>query len=238
MANKTVEDYKRDIQQKVVEAGVKGIGKGKLQISSSKKRSEAFSALIAENKIRNLGSAKYSCYVTPDHYKPVELACEKIQSLITDRPLKTWSKSSLGENIKAPKVVKDSIGEAVEGLVKENVLLLLDGKPKKYLSVELIRQRIGDAPAAAPNDRERLFRAYHELKDETRSANVEIYALRERTGFMQEQVQDLIKELGSEGKAVLGQGDYSLASEAVRSGAILRFGTPYLYVRMDEQGVE
>ncbi len=78
---------------------------------------------------------------------------------------------------------------------------------------------------------ERIMTAYRELVEETGYKNVVISALQERSDIEMEALKEYLRSASADGRAVLGFGDISLASDDVKRGAIDIEGKAHLMVR-------
>lgn len=128
--------------------------------------------------------------------------------------------------------------EALALLIEQRSLLeLRRGSSSFFVESEGVRQALPAAGAPgveAPElfRKEKVIAAYHELERETRFPDVAISALRARAEADAGELKRWILEERQRGRAVLSYGDWSLADEEKRSGAILAGGERFLLVRL------
>ncbi len=251
MPLETVETLKEKLLSKLRSAGSGGLAKGKLGIRGAGGNcAQALSALIAERKIANLGTATRTCYVLIEHFNPLERACARIEKnardalatrggaieLLTQRDLE---KGCQGE-------VRKSAGEALDRLVKQGRLLRFRrGRTLYYVHADTHAGAAHPeavaavslpppAPVPAAFDRQAVAAAYRRLRQRLGYGNVEIAELRREAGCTLDALKEFLIEESRAGRAVLSLGDASVSNEESRAAAVELFGKPHLLVRLDE----
>jgi len=127
----TLESHKKDILNKLQEAGAKGLGKTKMGVSASK--NEAIEALEKEQKIGNLGTAKKSRYVLQEFNTPLELACEIIEKKAMSAGTALFSRTKLVRHNDFPAgKVRANRNKAFDKLVEEKRLSEIKRKSLTY----------------------------------------------------------------------------------------------------------
>lgn len=225
---------KAEILEKLRRAGDKGLPKSKLPLTSGV-RKQAFEELVKAREIANLGSPARTCLVLIEHFRPLEIACDLILEKFPQRALTLRSRSKLGEGIKG--AIGGKVDEAVDWLVKDGKLLKVKhGVATYYLSVEAVLAELPYAwvkePAEESADLEtRVMAAYGKVKQRIGFSDVEIFDLQQESGIPMDRLKAFLMDKSREGRAVLSQGDWSLSSDKVRSGAIELHGLAHLMVR-------
>ncbi|MFH1138855.1 MAG: hypothetical protein V1816_22485 [Pseudomonadota bacterium] len=239
MPDLNLEAAEKDILHRLAQAGPKGLNKKQLELSP-KARKAAFEKLLAAGRMVNQGSKTKPRYVTPEFFRPPrEIARDLILAKAKPGTLKGFTRKQLVDKIAvSPKRIAD---EAVERLVKERMLLAVKcGRSVYYLHAAVVppflpeAEKAGPAPAEdkAPADiSDQVLRAYQALKDRDGYSDVEIYHLQQAAGVPMDELKAFILMMGRRGLAVPSQGDWSLSSEEVRTGAIELHGRPNLMVR-------
>ncbi|MEJ2731092.1 MAG: hypothetical protein P8185_21735 [Deltaproteobacteria bacterium] len=247
MAAKSIEKHKTNIIAKLSEAGPKGLPKSKLGVKDLKSPSgRALKALITDRRLANLGTRTKTRFVLMEHFKPLELACEQIEKNAKGtKPgradqiqlliRKDLEKGCEGE-------VRKKVDEAIDWLVKEQKLLrALRGRTFYYISADRMRALFmeqAELPITEPEpleeepalDKSTVFAAYLRVRGRLGYSNVEISELRKELGVPMDRLKSFLVEQSRLGNAVLSLGDWSVSSEAVRSGAIELYGRPHLLV--------
>ncbi|MEJ2166086.1 MAG: hypothetical protein P8X90_11185 [Desulfobacterales bacterium] len=243
MALKSLEEYKANIVAKLGEAGPAGLTKSKLGVKDAKSTSgRALKELVADRRLANLGSRTRTRYVLIEHFKPLELACEKIEKnakraapgRLGELPL--LIRSDLQKGCEGE--VRKKVDEAVDWLVKEQKLLRTRrGRTCYYLSAEGVRALLAEQadlcepPQAKPAlDKSTVFTAYLRVRNRLGYSNVEISALQKELDVPMDHLKAFLLEQSRLGNVVLSLGDWSVSSEAVRAGAIELYGRPHLLV--------
>lgn len=255
MATLNVADLKQNILFKLEQAGAGGLTKSGLGVKGPQTPSgRALKELEQARRIGNLGSRTRTRFVLIDHFKPLELACKKIEAnagsakVVKAGVFELMTRSELEKGCQG--ALKKKVGEAVDWLVKERRLIRFRrGRLIYYLHVEhlsdLIPQESVAAPSAAeaarpqiPPDeapevlrREQVLDAYDRVKHRIGYSNVPIYELQMELGVPFRLLKAYILEESRRGSAVLSVGDWSLSSEEIRSGVIEIGGYRYLLVR-------
>ncbi len=248
MAARDLESHKKKILQELTEAGPSGLNKSKLGVKDSRSAGgRALKELEKDRQVANLGSVKKTCYVLSEHFKPLEIARDRIEatarSLQSPKPdmvallsRKDLEKGCLGE-------VGKKVDEALAWLVQENALLKMTrGRTVYFVHAESLTHLVQPAALAsrdAPQEvqptaalsRGLVMEAYQQVRQRLGYSNIPIYELQQESRIPLDQVKTLIMEESRRGNAVLSLGDWSLSSEAVRSAAIEIRGDRYLLVR-------
>lgn len=185
--------------------------------------------LLRSGEIGNLGARNRPRYVLREHYRPLELAYERIVDLTRVTPPKLLSKTQLKKSLKQP--LLGHADEALALLVKERRLLQLRwGNTLLYLA----------APTAAPQPDgsadqvswARISVAYRQTVEEFGYADVLIHEVHVRLGGALETLLNALKAGISQGKVITSVGDWSLSSEQERAAALYVNGRPHLRVRL------
>jgi hypothetical protein len=252
MAQESVESKKEVILGKLKEVGASGLTKGGLGIKGGKGAAAmALKALEEEREVANLGTPKKTRYVLMEFYKPLEIACDQVESnAIRSKPtrpeiLELLSRRDLGKGCEGE--VRKKVDEAIDWLVKEGRLLRFRrGRASYCVHAELVETLLseGEAPRTerpgtpiTPRfpGRQEVLDAFRRVKERLGYSNVEIYALQKELGAPMDQLKAFLLEESRRGTAVLSLGDWSLSSEETRSGAIELFGKPHLLVRLRDE---
>jgi hypothetical protein len=252
MAKQSLESKKEEILGKLKENGASGLTKGGLGIKDAKGvGGRALRALERERRVANLGTAKKTRYVLMEFYKPLELACDRIESnarsVEPSRPgiLALLSRKDLEKGCEGE--VRKKVSEAMDWLVKERKLLRFRrGTVSYYVHVKVVKDTFGEEEASRVEAREtpvaaqnfghtEVLNGYRRVKERLGYSNVEIYELHKELGVPMEQMKAFLIEENRRGTAVLSLGDWSLSSEEIRSGAIELFGKPHLLVRFRDE---
>ncbi len=235
------ETFKQGVLDTLRKAGSAGVTKGKLGIAQSKAKRAAFKELEEEGTIVNLGSAARALYVLKEFDKPLEMACDRVEALAATRALRLFSRSGMvtDSGKGCPTRVKKELGRAVEWLAGEQKLLKFKyGRTFLYVHASAV-----PVPQVTPEkqtdggvDQDTVLHAYRQISRQIGFSDVEIYRIQQAVGADMEALKDFIRGEARKGRAVLSLGDWSLSSEAVRSGAIESRGRQYLLVRFKQGG--
>ena len=247
MVVKSLEEHKTNIITKLSKAGPIGLSKSKLGVKDAKSPSgRALKELLTDRRLANLGTRSRTRYVLMEHFKPLELACEQIEKNAKGtKPgragqiqlliRKDLEKGCEGE-------VRKKVDEAIDWLVKEQKLLRAQrGRTFYYLSADRVRALFmeqAELPISEPEpleeefalDKGTVFAAYLRVRGRLGYSNIEISELRKELGVPMDRLKSFLVEQSRLGNAVLSLGDWSVSSEAVRSGAIELYGRPHLLV--------
>lgn len=258
MRGETVESQKERMLAQLREAGAAGLTKAGLGVKDAKgKAAQALRALLNERRAANLGGPRRTCYVSMEHFNPLERACTQVEKNALSKMsapehalelliIKELEKGCEGE-------VRKRINEAIDWLVKEKRLVKLRrGRSVYFVPAERLRgfvtltptaprdaaepqSRPAPGPAADELDRQRVVAAYQRLRSRLGYSNVEISELQRELHIPMGELKRFLMEESSQGHAVLSLGDWSVSSEEIRSGAIQLFGKPHLLVRFDTE---
>jgi hypothetical protein len=245
MAKQSLEFKKHAILRKMKEAGASGASKGGLGIRDTKSvGAKALKALEEEREIANLGTLKKPRYVLIEFYKPLELACDQIESRAkqtrSSRPevLDLLLRTDLEKGCAGR--VRHKVDEAIDWLVKQRKLLRFRrGRMTYYVHATHVKDLVREEEGPLPQEvlvRSQVLDAYKRAKERLGYSNVEIYELQKELGVPMDRVKTFLLEENRRGNAVLSLGDWSLSSEEVRSGAIELFGKPHLLARFRDEG--
>jgi len=248
MAKESLEFKKKEILTKLEKAGPPGLTKGGLGIKAAKSPgARALKALEEEREIANLGTANKTRYVLIEFYRPLELACDRIEGNAkaagSSRPgiLELLSQKELEKGCEGE--IRKKVDEAIDWLVKDRKLLKLRrGRLSYYVHANPVKEALGEEEPSRIEKKEppvlrgvlgrpEVLNAYRRVKDRLGYSNVEIYELQKELGAPMDQVKTFLLEENRRGNAVLSLGDWSLSSEETRSGAIELLGRPHLLVR-------
>jgi hypothetical protein len=253
MAKESLESKKEVILGKLKEVGASGLTKGGLGIKDAKSvGARALRALEEEREVANLGTPKKTRYVLMEFYKPLEIACDQVESNARESKasrsevLELLSRKDLEKGCEGE--IRKKVDEAIEWLVKEGKLLRFRrGRNTYCVHTELVKARLLDEEAPPIETREtpqiprqgpgrqEVLDAYRRVKERLGYSNVEIYELQKELGAPMDHMKAFLLEENRQGNAVLSLGDWSLSSEDTRSGAIDLFGKPHLLVRFRDE---
>lgn len=230
MTREEIEKTKQEILQKFREVGEVGLNKSSLNLKSPVKK-EAFNEILKNRQIANIGGKK-AVYVLKEFYRPLEIASEIIEK-ISFGQMKLFSRSFFEKQCPTGKI-RNEANRAIELLVKEKKLLKFRYR-NYYLYIHVSALSSVDIPTAPDepieSKRPKIISAYEKLKRNTGFSNVEIYKLHQESGVPLDALKQFILDECRRGTAVLTTGDWSLSSEATRSGCIELDGIRYLLVR-------
>lgn len=239
---------KSNLLAKLRQAGEKGLAKSLLQIKKGTIYEQAFNELLKERQIANLGTSKRPQIVLAEHFRPLEMACERIVAKFPDRDVVLLSKAQLEEGLKG--AVLKQVGAAIDWLVKEGKLLRAKrGALSLLMSTVAVKHHLPETrilepiqlplPATVPAQppqpstdvESRIMAAYQVVKQRERFSDVEIYSLQQESGVTMPELKAFLLHMSRAGRAVLSLGDWSLSSEEIRSGAVEIHGRQNLMVR-------
>jgi hypothetical protein len=248
MAQQDLEAKKTAILEKLEKAGPVGLTKGGLGVRGAKSPgARALKALEEERRVANLGTAKKTCFVLSEFYRPLEMACDRIEGnaktagSLRSGILELLSQKELGKGCEGE--IRKKAGEALDWLVKDRKLLKLRrGRLNYYVHANPVKEALGEGEPSRIEKKEppvswgvlgrpEALDAYRRVKDRLGYSNVEICELQKELGAPMDQVKTFLLEENQRGNAVLSLGDWSLSSEETRSGAIELLGRPHLLVR-------
>lgn len=254
MAEQSLESRKGEILGKLKAAGASGLGKGGLGIKAGRSpAARALKALEQDRKVANLGTPKRTRYVLAEFYRPLELACGRIEANAKKAGssrsgiVELLSRRDLEQGCEGQ--IRKKVDEAIDLLVKEQRLFRFRRRRSIFfVHAERFRGAAPGLPAAAPAgavtdappllaglDRGEILAAYRRLARRLGYSNVEISALRREAGCSMDGLRHFLIEESRQGRAVLSLGDWSVSSEEIRAGAIELFGKPHLLVRLDAE---
>jgi hypothetical protein len=252
MTQQRLESKGEEILGKLRKAGASGLTKGGLGIKDAKSiGSRSLRALERQRLVANLGTPRKTRYVLHEFYKPLELACDRIESNAkkagSSRPgiLTLLSRKDLEKGCEGE--IRKKIGEAMDWLVKERkILRFRRGAVNYYVHLKHVKDIFGEKetswiettePPVAPQvfGRTEVLNVYRRVKERLGYSNVEIYELQQALGVTMDQMKAFLLEENRRGTAVLSLGDWSLSSEEIRSGAIELFGKPHLLVKFRDE---
>lgn len=230
-------------------AGAAGLAKGKLLERLGSRGERALKELLAAGRVANLGTRTRPCFVLPEHYQPVERACEGIEKkalspkAAPEGPVALFTRDELTRGLTGEP--KKRAPEALARLFDAGRLLRFRRGRLVYLVHREHLQRFfpqeglpaaSRAPAPSPPvvvDREAVLSAYRRLREKSGFSHVKIAALAREAGCPLAPLKEFIVSEGRAGRAVLGLGDWSLSDEETRAGAIELFGRPHLLVSFE-----
>ncbi|MDM8526191.1 hypothetical protein QUF80_22675 [Desulfococcaceae bacterium HSG8] len=237
--NPPVESYKEDILKKLREAGAKGLNKTGLKINS-KIKEKALAELEKERKIANLETAKGKyLYVLKEFDNPLEMAYDRVEEKVISYKTTLHPKTRIVKDCekRCPERVKKELKSAIDWLVGENKLLELKHRGHSvFIHVSSVQSLL---PSDQPEEksefsRDQVLEAYNKVTQRIGFSNVEIYDLQQELGVPMDELKAFLLEESRQGRAVLSFGDWPLASEETRSGAIYLNNKPNLLVRFKE----
>ena len=217
-------------------------------------RREALDALVAGGVVGRLGAAKAARYFLAEHLPTAATVGARLLALgaygpgALDTPPVLWKEAELRRELPAHE--RPLLGPALDHLqAGRQVVPLRHGRSAFVAFAGRLRvgleEAAADAPAPAPGpaappgeategaDDAALFEAYRRLVRESGGfPDVKIAHLRRAAGDAALPVR--LATLWREGRATLSLGDWSLADEAARAGAVELDGEKYLLVRLDD----
>lgn len=241
--------HKKKILKQLEKAGPRGLTKSKLGIKGSKsEKKQALKALEKKRRIGNLGTGRKTRYVLAKHYKPIEIAYERVDQNAKASGIKGTEALPLlvQKDLEkdCPGQVRRKVGAAIDRLIKERKLMKLKrGRDLFFLHTDLVREVLAEQaeipafeiePDSHSINRGDVFTAYLRVRNCFGSSNVEIYELQQKLGVPMAQLKNFLLEESRQGRVVLSRGDWSVSSEAVRSGAVELDGQPHLLVEFKE----
>jgi len=252
MAPESLETRKEVILGKLKEVGASGLTKRGLGIKDAKSSgARALKALEEEREVANLGTPRRARYVLMEFYKPLEIACDQVESNAKEskssRPgiLELLSRKDLEKGCEGE--IRKKVDEAADWLVKEGKLLRFRrGRNTYSVHAENVKTlllpeqapRIDRTETPGPSQvpgRPKVLDAYRRVKERLGYSNVEIYEIQKDLGVPMDQLKAFLIDENRRGSAVLSLGDWSLSSEETRSGAIELFGRPHLLVKLRDE---
>ncbi len=242
------EAFKEDVLEKLRKAGSAGLTRGKFGIARSEPKQAAFKELEREGAIVNMGSTARPLYVLKEFDRPLEMACDRVETLAASRDKTLFSRSGLITACEkgCPTRIKKELGRAVDWLAGEQKLLKFKyGRTFLFVHASFVavqvtpekpKEVVEQGQEREELDRGRVLQAYQKVSRQIGFSDVEIYRLQQELGADMEALKAFIRGEARQGRAVLSLGDWSLSSEAVRSGAIESRGRQYLLVRFKNGG--
>lgn len=212
-------------------------------------RREALAALVAGGGVGTLGSAKAARYFLAEHLPTAATVGARLLALgaygpgVSETPPLLWKETELLR--KLPAHERPLLGPALEHLLAarqvvplrhgRNRFVAFAGPLRVWLEEDVLDAPVAIAPPAMPEaDDAGLFDAYRRLVRESGGfPDVKIAHLRRVAGGVP--VEARLVALWREGRATLSLGDWSLADESVRAGAVELGGERYLLVRLDDE---
>lgn len=234
--------YQAKILSVLAEVGQQGAIAKKLQLGTknSPKR-QALRALMASQKVGNLGSVSRPRYVLIVFFKPQDYACEQLERIALEKlqgqeKLRPVNQKSLIEKLPVGSI-RGSGRAAADQLVAEGLMLrLYIGMGVYLLPVSLCVPLFSPVPTTTiAVTLTALLEAYATVKKRTGFSNIEIYALQQELGCDLTVLHALLLSLNKEEKIVLTTGDWSLSSENIRQAGIDLAGQKRLLVRFKVQ---
>jgi hypothetical protein len=258
MRGETVESQKERVLARLHAAGAEGLTKSQLGGKRAKGAAvQALRELLSERRVANLGSPTRTCFVSIQHFNPLERACAQVEKnalsgkSAPDHAIELLTRKELEKGCTGE--VRKKIAEALDWLVKEKRLVKLRRRRSVYfLSAEKLGRMAalttlepGEAiePSSPPSrdastgsiDRRLVLAAYQRLRSGLGYSNVEISQLQRELKIPMDALKRFLLEESTRGHAVLSLGDWSVSSDEIRSGAIELFGKPHLLVRFDAE---
>ncbi len=252
-----VEEASAALLETLRRAGPAGANAAGLRLSgksaASAARREALAALVATGGVGTLGTAKAARYFLAEHLPTAATVGARLLALaayapgVSETPPTLWKETELLR--KLPAHERPLLGPALEHLqAARQVVPLRHGRNKFVAFAGPLRVWLEDdvadalppvpTPAApesddADNDDATLFDAYRRLVRESGGfPDVKIAHLCRAAGGVA--LAERLTTLWREGRATLSLGDWSLADETVRAGAVEMDGERYLLVRLDD----
>ncbi len=248
-SKKSIDDYKRQILDQLERAGKRGLTKGKLKISSKSLKEKAFKSLQKSGEIANLGTARSQQWVLARYNQPLEIAYDQIEQIAQLTKGQLYSKTALLKGLKGN--IRSKGDEAIRLLCQEKKMLRLKAGRTQYfvhfnaiaalLPAAVTMAAADAAPGASDQDelniRQAVQAAYQRIikRDRFGFSDVHIYDLQQESGISMDELKAYLKAESAAGRAVLSEGDWSLSSEAVRSGVIYLDDDPCLLVRFRKE---
>lgn len=239
MAEAQALECEQRILKHLADAGAKGLTKTQLKLPASNSEKgkacrEVLKRLERQGQIGNLGSKDRPRFVIAEHFRPLEMACEQIESMAKESGKTLRSKSFFAKGLKGALAKK--IDAALKLLVDEGKLLRLRWSSYPvYLHVTALPSHI-ESPT--PTGDESLNegdvqRAYRETVAEFGYPDVLIHEVYRRLGGDLEAFKTYILRACREGRGVASVGDWSLSSPQEREAALYINGHPHLRIRFE-----
>ncbi|MDZ7754474.1 MAG: hypothetical protein U5S82_23205 [Gammaproteobacteria bacterium] len=187
--------------------------------------------LLKDSAVGNLGSPQRPRYVVPEHFKPLELTYDHLESRSRESGVRLLSKSALAKGLKGAGLKK--VDEALKLLVAEGVLLRLKwANSTLYLHASTLPAAPSAPRAADKPDPAAIHRAYREAVNAFGYPDVLIHEVYLRLGGELEALKGALLEACRSGRAVASMGDWSLSSPEERAAALYIDGHPHLRIRL------
>ncbi len=249
MASRNPAAARAAVLERLKAAGPAGLAKGKLLERLGSRGEEALKALLAAGGVANLGTRSRPRFVLPEHFRPLERACEHIEKkalgpkAAAEGALALFTREELTRGLTGEP--KKKIPEAFARLFSEARLLrckrgrnlyLIHREHLRHLVAREGRTEPHRAPAPYPPvvcEREAVLSAYRRLREKSGFSHVEIAALAREAGCPLAPLKEFILSESRAGRAVLGLGDWSLSTEETRAGAVELLGRPHLLVSFE-----
>lgn len=234
----------RKILDRLATAGAKGLTTTGLRLPGAGSRKgkvcrEVLERLLKSGEIGNLGSTARPRFVAAEHYKPLEIAYDHIESRAREAGVRLGSKTALSKGLRG--AVGKKVDEALKLLVSEGVLLRLKwAGTAVYVHRSALpgiqpTQQPGPAVVAPERpDGAAIRRAYRETVNEFGYPDVLIHEVFLRLGGELAPFKQALLEACREGRAVANIGDWSLSSPEERNAALYINGHPHLRIRFKE----
>lgn len=222
-------------------AGVSGLTRTALGITRSPVLKQALAELEKERAVANIGNRNRPLYVAREFYTPLETAAEWLDAALSDTRLEGLSLTRLRTLArKWPSAIRNRVDDAIAWLAGEGRLLKIkSGRVFLFLYVPVLRKALPALPEHASRelslDMDRVLAAYRQVKARLGFSNVEISELRREMGIPMAELETFLMERHRRGEVILSTGDWSLASEEIRTGAVRLDGRIYLLARFPEE---
>ena len=258
MPSETIESQKEKILAKLIAAGPAGLTKSGLGIKDKKsKAAQALAALLNAGQAANLGNLRNPRYVLQQYFNPLERACDQIEKYarskmpVRENTIDLIPRSEFEKGFRGPRgEVWKRFDEAINWLLKTGHLLKFRAGcntyfvhvsqvslslPSQEKAADVTDTKVGSPPAAEISSvqKDTVMSAYSRVKARLGYSNITIYELQQELGVPMGELKRFIVEEARTGGAALSIGDWSLSSEAVRSGVIELGGYRYLLVRFN-----
>lgn len=199
--------------------------------------------MLKEGQVGNLGSERRPRYVSGEHFRPLEIAYERIEQRARESGVRLGSRNTLTKGLTG--AVGKKADNALKLLVAEGALVRLKwaGKPV-YVHLTALPtipsgdntsrvEHTADAGQSVP-DEAAIKRAYQETVNEFGYPDVLIHEVYQRVGGALEPFKDALLEACRAGRAIPNIGDWSLSSPEERNAALYINGHPHLRIRFKE----
>jgi hypothetical protein len=235
----TIGNAREKISEKLRKAAGKGAATFVTASAAPEKRAvfdQAVGEMISEKRVVLNSSTAKPKYYLPEFAPSPSKAAEKIEQFAAIQHPLVLALAGFKKALAADE--KPFLAEAIQSLEAEKRLLQLRcGRSLVFAHADSLRAMLGISAGSGPArsvDPATMREAYLALVRRTGFPDVEISALQRETGIDMAALKAWLLAEREQGRANLYLGDWSLADERKRAGAIELRGERYLLVRLEE----